>query len=117
MNLEKLEKYRKPHPRYYNHTKGDNFGWFEVPRRKKTLYIQSSPSDEEWHHVSVSCSIYNESPSWEDMCFVKDLFFNDEDVVVQYHPKKSEYVNIAKNCLHLWKWNGGEFPTPNKILV
>lgn len=56
-----------------------------------------------WEHVSVSP--YNESvtPSWDDMCQVKDIFFDDEEIAIQIHPKKSEYVNAMKNCLHLWR--------------
>lgn len=52
-------------------------------------------------HVSVSPR--NHTPSWIDMCIIKDLFYNEEDEVWQCHPKKSEYVNINKNCLHLWE--------------
>ena len=37
------------------------------------------------------------------MCFIKDLFWDGEDVVIQYHAKKSEYVNRYDNCLHLWR--------------
>ena len=52
-------------------------------------------------HVSV-CPRH-ETPKWEDMCKLKDLFFNDEDEVWQCHPRKTEYVNIMENCLHLWE--------------
>jgi hypothetical protein len=52
------------------------------------------------------------------MCAVKDLFWNDEDVVVQFHPAKSTYVNNHPGCLHLWRCTDGrEFPTPPEILV
>lgn len=52
-------------------------------------------------HVSVNGN--KKDPSWDDMCFIKDIFFDDEEEVVQLHPKKSEYVNLAKHCLHLWR--------------
>lgn len=52
-------------------------------------------------HVSVAP--HSHIPNWDDMCKIKDLFYNDEDEVWQCHPKKSEYVNIVKNCLHLWE--------------
>ena len=51
------------------------------------------------------------------MCFIKDLFWDGEDVVVQYHPAKSEYVNIANFCLHLWRPIGKEIITPSKYFV
>jgi hypothetical protein len=70
----------------------------------------------EWEHVSVS--IRNEDrrktriPSWAMMCLVKNLCWDEEDVVVQFHPRASEYVNIHPHVLHLWRWKHGEFPTP-----
>jgi hypothetical protein len=51
------------------------------------------------------------------MCFIKDLFWDAEDVVIQYHPAKSEYVNMHENTLHLWRPVGKEIPTPPKELV
>lgn len=46
-----------------------------------------------------------------------DNFFKDEEAVVQYHPPKSEYVNIHTYCLHLWKPTSHEMPKPPKIFV
>lgn len=63
-----------------------------------------------WDHVSVSYR--NRIPTWEEMCKIKDMFFDEEEVVVQYHPKKSEYKNLCETCLHLWKKQGMEFDTP-----
>lgn len=110
-----IEKYRKPHPMDFPHKTGDDFGWFEIPGPShKDLFVMASFSEDEWHHVSVSTS--SRCPTWKEMCFIKELFFGDV-IVVQFHPLKKGYVNMAKNCLHLWKWNGGEFPTPPPILV
>lgn len=53
-----------------------------------------------WDHVSVSKKY--ECPSWKDMCLVKDLFWDPEDCVIQFHPPKSLYVNNHPFCLHLW---------------
>lgn len=47
-------------------------------------------------------------PTWDDMCVLKDIFFDDEEEVYQIHPKKSEYVNLSENCLHLWEPIGHE---------
>lgn len=60
-----------------------------------------------WDHVSVSPYKGNQTPTWEEMCEIKDLFFEPEEEVVQFHPKKSEYINIAKTCLHMWRPNDG----------
>jgi len=44
-----------------------------------------------WEHVSVSRK--DRPPSWDEMCQIKALFWDDEDCVLQYHPPRSEYVN------------------------
>ena len=51
------------------------------------------------------------------MCILKDIFFNEDDTVVQYHPAKSEYVNNVPNCLHLWRPINDVMPTPPSIMV
>jgi hypothetical protein len=69
-----------------------------------------------WEHVSVSCK--HRMPNWTEMCFVKDLFWNDDEVVVQYHPAKADYVNFHPNCLHLWRPTSGVLlPVPPSHLV
>ena len=68
-----------------------------------------------WDHVSISRN--NRCPNWKEMCFIKDMFFEDDEVVIQYHPKKSEYVNNNENCLHLWKPQNIELPMPDTIMV
>lgn len=70
-----------------------------------------------WEHVSVRAIRGKQSrtPTWKEMAFVKDLCWDDEDVVVQYHPRKSEYVNLHPNVLHLWRRL--DLPTPPSILV
>ena len=55
-----------------------------------------------WDHVSVSPESKRITPSWDDMCKLKDIFWGDEEMAIQIHPKKSEYVNMVENCLHLW---------------
>lgn len=37
------------------------------------------------------------------MCYVKDMFFEEDECVVQYYPSKKDYVNIHPYVLHLWK--------------
>ena len=62
-----------------------------------------------WEHVSVS-PYKGKLPTWDDMCEIKDIFWNDDEEVIQIHPKKSEYVNILDNCLHLWRHREIELP-------
>lgn len=68
-----------------------------------------------WEHVSVSYR--KRCPTWEEMCRVKDMFFGPEEVVVQYHPRHSEYVNHHPYCLHLWRMRGEDFETPPMMFV
>ena len=68
-----------------------------------------------WEHVSVSAP--NRCPNWTEMCFVKDLFWDDEECVVQFHPPRSEYVNNHPYVLHLWRNVDFEFRTPPAIMV
>ena len=58
-----------------------------------------------WTYQDKHVSIWPKDhiPTWEEMCKIKDMFYNDEDEVWQCHPKKSQYVNIKENCLHLWE--------------
>ena len=63
--------------------------------------------DGDWEHVSVAPYDHSITPSWDDMCKLKDIFFRDEEEAIQIHPKKSEYVNMMTNCLHLWRPNDG----------
>lgn len=68
-----------------------------------------------WDHVSVSCR--NRPPTWDEMCFVKDLFFDADETVIQYHPPKSKYVDNCGNCLHLWRNHKQEVELPPRWMV
>ena len=94
---------------------GDKFnGAFKI-NFQGTFYNVIASNGMGWEHVSVS---HNQRiPSWEVMCKIKDMFFEDDEVVIQYHPKKSEYINNHPNCLHLWKPIIGSIPTPPSILA
>lgn len=70
-----------------------------------------------WEHVSVSPFIKRITPSWEDMCKIKNIFFNDDEAVIQVHPSKTDYVNNMPNCLHLWRCTYKEMVLPPSILV
>lgn len=75
-----------------------------------------------WKHVSVSLEYQPKTcPSWRLMCKVKDLFWDKDEVVLQYHPAKKDYVNFHEGCLHLWQpfENGRPVPfqCPPSILV
>lgn len=91
-----------------------NNGAFEIPYESYLLYVIASDG-EGWEHVSVS--MRSRCPNWDMMCFIKDLFWDLDDCVVQYHPPNKDYVNNCGHCLHLWRPIGIEFPRPPSILV
>lgn len=96
-----------------NPTYGLN-GAFHIKYKKHVLFVISG-NGEGWDHVSVS--LPDRLPSWNEMNFIKDLFFEEHETVVQFHPKKSQYVNVNPNVLHLWRKHGQEYELPPKEFV
>lgn len=101
-----------------------NFGAFFVPVRLGQAPLKIIATDGQdageygpvpWEHVSVS--LPNRCPTWEEMAYVKSLFWDDTDCVIQYHPPRCEYVNNHPFCLHLWRPVGVEVPLPPSIFV
>ena len=70
-----------------------------------------------WDHVSVAPRNRRKIPTWEQMCKVKDIFFKDDEAVIQIHPPKDQYVNNMQNCLHLWRANDKEMILPPSFMV
>lgn len=108
-------------PNGYNSKEGEPFGCFAIPGRhakgRQLRIIASDGEETGWDHVSVSIPDQRRCPSWDEMCFVKSLFWDDEEAVIQFHPPKSEYVNNHAGCLHLWRCVKEPFPIPPSILV
>lgn len=85
-----------------------------------------APEGDGWEHVSVhayrrvvavSSPAQMRTPTWKEMSYVKRLCWDGEDVVMQLHPRESEYVNCHPHVLHLWRSRTREIPTPPSILV
>lgn len=70
-----------------------------------------------WEHVSVSCPGKKRCPTWEEMCWVKRQFWDDEECVIQFHPPRSRYVNNHPFVLHMWKPSEVELPMPPEIFI
>lgn len=75
----------------------------------------NQPESEGWEHVSVSMKSRN--PNWQEMCFVKDLCWREDELVLQFHPPKDKYVNNHPHCLHLWRPQDGHVRLPPRLLV
>jgi hypothetical protein len=103
------------------HKNASRLGVLDLPA--KLLYttrLHVIASDYEamgWEHVSVSVAEGGRCPTWEEMCFIKDLFWDDTDCVMQLHPPKSDYVNTHHYVLHLWRPIFQPIPRPPKELV
>lgn len=128
---EKLKagKVRESDP-YLQTDPDDWYGRFVVkgPLGDHLLLVVSKGDPVEWHQCGfdpppwehVSVSVRTESPrlpAWDEMCFVKDLCWDETECVVQFHPPKARYVNYHPFVLHLWKPVGVELPQPPTLAV
>lgn len=116
------------HPQLGSSSADGNNGLFSIESPEpgwRLLLICSDGSeapnviDWQWEHVSVSARRGSQSriPTWREMCYVKRLCWDDEDVAMQLHPRESEYVNCHPHVLHLWRPTRETIPTPPSILV
>lgn len=68
-----------------------------------------------WDHVSVSTE--RRCPTWEEMEWVKRLFFDEDETAMQLHVPPADHVNCHPHCLHLWRPHAGEIPRPPNSYV
>lgn len=71
---------------------------------KSGLKVLLSGSKEDdgllWMHLSASRERL--VPNWEQLVTVKELFLGAEAMAVQVFPRRANYINIHRFCLHLW---------------
>lgn len=94
-------------------------GGFLLPRKGKSgkFYRVIAANGEGWEHVSVSIPTEKRCPTWEEMCYIKSMFWDDEDTVMQLHPPRSQWINDHDYCLHLWCPIGIDIPRPKQEMV
>jgi hypothetical protein len=112
------ERFRVTHGTLGTDKSRGNTGYFLIKSLKLKKPLRAIVSDElGWEHVSVSLPA--RCPTWDEMCFVKDLFWDATDLVIQLHPPRSEYVNTHEYCLHMWRKSGTNdfLEMPPKIMV
>lgn len=68
------------------------------------------PLAQGWEHVSVSTR--HRIPNWNEMCWVKNLFWDEEETAIQFHPPRSKHINFHPYTLHLWRHKTLAFPMP-----
>ena len=118
-NLHYLDQYRdtsKQVKRYYGFVGDETCGLFHLPSPvdKQSLKIIAS-SDGGWDHVSVSRP--NRPPNWAEMVYVKEMFFENHETVMQLHVPASDHINVHPHCLHLWRPQNEPIPRPPAIMV
>ncbi len=112
---EEINKWAYTHPNLGDVEPGHG-GCYQVdiPMKKgKTSMVNvvaSCSPEAEWDHVSVSKT--NRCPTWLEMDYIKDLFFDTDEVVMQLHVGKKDHINIHQYCLHLWRPHGQKIPLP-----
>jgi hypothetical protein len=68
-----------------------------------------------WDHVSVSLNY--RCPTWEEMEYVRELFFADNETVMQLSVPRSDHLSYHPYCLHLWRPQTQEIPRPPDLMV
>lgn len=59
--------------------------------------------DEEWEHVLLEPLTEDRCPTWTEMVRLKEYFWESDDVIIQVHPARKNYINIQPYTLHQWK--------------
>jgi len=97
----KVEKFRvEGEPR-------TNYGCFLVPYQvaaaPRVLLRVLAGQGGGWDHASVSVHGTLRTPTWEEMEFVRALFFRDDETVMQLSVPRAESINEHPGCLHWWR--------------
>ena len=118
-DLSRLEGYRA------NGEPGTRLGWWKLPGPlgMSLFVVCSDGSDwpaaglpgEAWEHVSVSTN--TRTPTWREMEWVRDLFFTDDELVLQYSVPRAKHINKHEFVLHMWRPTVTEIPLPPPACV
>ena len=103
---DEVEHARRVHPDHGGSPAGANYGWFVFANGLRVMLTTALG----WEHVSVSRSIA--PPSWDDMLWVRRLFWRPEEWVMQLYPPDGQYIGLAANAVHLWRPTMLAIPTP-----
>lgn len=120
-----LSKYRVRTGLYGSDDSIGRHGAFDIPHPNGLVFFQSIATAGEikplWEHVSVKAKNKGAKdwrcPTWAEMCFIKDLFWEENETVIQYHVSGDDLINVHPAVLHLWKPVEVEIPMPPKDYV
>jgi hypothetical protein len=108
-----LEKFRYEDPvlaeLYVPQEVGSIEGVFHIPYHNVYLRVISG-CGEGWDHVSVSLA--DRCPTWDEMCWIKNLFFKSNELAIQFHPTEKDYINMCQTVLHIWRPWKIDIPLP-----
>jgi hypothetical protein len=114
----KVERYRLRGGELASDTSDGNNGAFVFPPQLTpfscTLFVVATDVGG-WDHVSVHAK--GRCPSWKEMQWVRELFFQDDEWAVQYSPAKSEHINKHEYTLHWFRPQQEKLPLPPREFV
>lgn len=94
--------------------KGEETVGYYVKHERIRDYVYQCFVDEskDIEHVSVTLLAIEKkrfrevsrTATWQEMCFIKDLFFNEDEEVIQIHRSRIKGEAITTRTLHLWKY-------------
>lgn len=91
--------------------------YYHDPVTQKRYWVKFTRA-QGWEHVAVSPQPQRgKVPEWDVMCKIKEIFWDDEECCIEFHPRKSQYINNNETCLHIWKPIGIELPEPDTLLI
>jgi hypothetical protein len=119
-NLRELDSFRDTSPaikKFYGGIGDETCGAFQVrwPRGQGRVLRIIASSGMGWDHISVS--LPDRCPTWDEMEFIKRMFFKPDEVAIQLHLPPADHINNHPYCLHLWRPHATDIPLPPKISV
>jgi len=109
-----IEPFRQLEGDYGSDSSYGNAGQFFVPCNGSILTVVCSDG-EGWDHVSVSTP--ERCPRWEEMEYIKRMFFLPNEVAMQLHVPVEDHISNHDYCLHIWRPQKSEIPLPPKGFV
>lgn len=110
----RVQKYRQPDPVTGIVYSEDVDGLYIIARRGAVLRVIASDGLG-WDHVSVSLA--HRCPTWDEMEFVRGLFFRDDETAMQLSVPASDHISLHPYCLHWWRPQAEAIPRPPNELV
>lgn len=118
-DVEHLEKFRVVNGPMASTPEAGNNGMFLIPHQKyaKDRFQVTCSDGMGWEVVSFTYYKKNKTPTWDDSCYIKDLFWEEEEAVMQLHRPASLRVSERKFVIALMRPIEVEIPQPPVITL